>query len=151
MTASDKVTFSSRVAWSDTDAGGVVYYGTYCRWVEYAEAELWRRAGIPLADLFDRHEMWLPRIDFTCRFRRPLLYDDPFEVQIRIKRWSRVAITYAFEVIRSDPGDVAARGELRVAAVDKTSFTAREFPDEARESLLGAGLLPGDARGSASD
>jgi YbgC/YbaW family acyl-CoA thioester hydrolase len=137
-----KIKLDRRVAWSDTDTGGVVYYGAYCRWVEYAEAELWREAGVPLSESFDRFDIWLPRIEFNCKYMRPLRYDDPVEVCLHIERWDAVSLTYGFEIIRGVQGDNAARGELRVATVDRKVFQARELPEEVRVAFDDAGFLP---------
>lgn len=51
MNATKGHSYHGRVAWSDTDTGGVAYFGSYARWVEYAEAELWRAAGLPMAEV----------------------------------------------------------------------------------------------------
>ena len=37
-----------RVAWGDTDAAGVVWFGTFCRYLEVAEAALFEASGRPL-------------------------------------------------------------------------------------------------------
>jgi acyl-CoA thioesterase FadM len=53
-----------------------------------------------------------------------------------------VSLTYGFEIVRGVRGDQAARGELRVATVDRATFQARELPDEVREAFDEAGFLP---------
>lgn len=142
MSSPNQIRFPGRVAWSDTDTAGVAFFGAYARWVEYAEAELWRRAGLPLAELFDRYEVWMPRVEFRCRYRRPLRYDEPFEVRLRVADHSSRTVTYAFEIVRSETEDEAARGHLKVAFVDRSDFTGRDLPGEVWNRLQGAGYLP---------
>jgi len=134
-----------RVAWSDTDTAGVVAFGAYARWIELAEAELWRDAGIPMGETFDRHELWIPRVDYRCRYRSPLRYEESFEVRLRVSRWTGRTMTYDFAVVRDE--DEVAVGELRIAAVDRRTFEGRSFPEAVREALERAGHLePSPAR-----
>ena len=143
MTVGREFRYVGRVAWSDTDTAGVAFFGIYCNWVEYAEAEMWRDAGLPMGEIFERHNLWIPRVDFRCRYRRPLRYDEAsaFDVAMRIRAFDGRSITYAFEVVRGEQGDVSARGELRIAAVDRSSFEGREFPDEIVDGFTKAGYL----------
>ena len=133
--------YSSRVAWSDTDTGGVAYFGAYARWVEYAEAELWRAAGLPMAESIERHGIWIPRVDFEIHYRRPLRYDEAFEVRIGISDLRSRAVSYEFEVVRVAQADVAARGSLRIAAVDRETLEGVPFPEELRERFTDAGYI----------
>ena len=43
------------VRWSDVDAAGIIFYGSYVRFIELAETELFRAAGLPYGEVFDRY------------------------------------------------------------------------------------------------
>ena len=40
----------------------VKYYGQFLRFFEIAETELFRAVGLPYAEVFDRLDLWLPRV-----------------------------------------------------------------------------------------
>jgi hypothetical protein len=64
-----------RVLYTDTDAGGVVYHGSYLRFFKAGRTEAMRSAGVPLAR-FAQHKFHLPLIEQTIRYRTPAFYDD---------------------------------------------------------------------------
>ena len=57
-----------RVRWSDVDYAGIIFYGAYFRFFELAEMELFREAGVPYSDVFERFDIWLPRVHLDCDF-----------------------------------------------------------------------------------
>ncbi len=42
------------VRWSDVDFAGIIFYGSYVRFFELAETELFRAAGLPFGTVFDQ-------------------------------------------------------------------------------------------------
>ena len=49
------------VRWGDVDLAGIICYGAYIRFFELAETEVFRAAGLPFREMFERYDMWLPR------------------------------------------------------------------------------------------
>ena len=47
-------TIDERVRWSAVDKAGIIFYGAYVRFFELAEMELFRQAGVPYSEVFDR-------------------------------------------------------------------------------------------------
>ena len=54
-----KHTFEQRVYYSDTDAYGVVWHGTYLRWMEAARVEFCRVLGIDLVSMKENGNLLL--------------------------------------------------------------------------------------------
>src|ERR1017187_6205583 len=77
---SKRFTISERVRWSDTDRAGIIYYGQFLRFFEVAEMELFREVGMPYGEVFERYQIWLPRVQIHFDFRAPLLLDDLISV-----------------------------------------------------------------------
>ena len=50
------------VRWSDVDAAGIIFYGSYVRLFELAEMELFRAAGLPFGTVFDTYNIYLPLV-----------------------------------------------------------------------------------------
>jgi acyl-CoA thioester hydrolase len=79
----------ARVAFSDTDAQGVVYYGRYMPYFDLARTEYHRHLGrVQLGD-----------VDFAMRavsveYVAPARFDDLLEIFVRIERIGTTSITY---------------------------------------------------------
>ncbi len=65
--------------YADTDAEGVVYYGSYLTYFEVARVELLRALGCPVNDVRARGIVF-PAVEVTCRYRRPGKVDDLLDV-----------------------------------------------------------------------
>ena len=50
----------TKVYYADTDAGGVVYYANYLRWLEMARADWLEQLGTPLRDPTSSRESCSP-------------------------------------------------------------------------------------------
>ena len=122
------------VRWSDIDAAGVICYGAYVRFFELAETELFRAAGVPYGEVFERLQIWLPRKRLVCEFHAPAKLDERLRVTASVKRLGTTSVTLFFEV-----EDAAARKiadcEIVLVCVDKQSFKPRPLPEQLRSAL----------------
>ena len=102
-----------RVQFAETDMAGVVHFSWFFRYMEEAEHALWRSAGVSVAPR-DATLAW-PRVAAAFEYRRPLRFEDEFEVHIRIAAITAKAMTFVCRVWRGDE-DVAS-GRMTVACV----------------------------------
>ncbi|HKW44858.1 MAG TPA: thioesterase family protein [Candidatus Eremiobacteraceae bacterium] len=123
------------VRWSDIDAAGVIFYGSYVRFFEIAEGELFRSAGFPYGVLYDRFDCWLPRVKYVCEFRSPARLDDLLRIEVWFKRVGERSMTLAFEVATS-AGVRVADCEIVLVCVDRKTFQSRPLPEELRSALV---------------
>jgi acyl-CoA thioester hydrolase len=85
----------TRVAFSDTDAQGVVYYGRYLPYFDLARTEYHRRLG----------DVGVARAEFVMRasqveYHAPARFDDLLEVFVRVARVGRTSVTYEYAAYR---------------------------------------------------
>ena len=104
-----------RVYYEDTDAGGVVYYGNYARFLERARTEYLRRAGFDHRRLRDEWGVLFVVRTLSVEYLRPAVLDDLLSVDARVLRRGRVFVDFAQTVARD--GEVLARAEVRVVCV----------------------------------
>jgi acyl-CoA thioester hydrolase len=107
------------VRWSDVDVSGIIGWGAYVRLVELAETELFRAAGFPYATLWDRLDIWLPRVQFHLDYRNPARLDELLDIEIWVGRIGRSSIRLEFAV-RNPGGDLTADGHLVIVSIDRT-------------------------------
>jgi acyl-CoA thioester hydrolase len=117
-----------RVRWSDIDASGIILWSAYTRLVEVAETELFRAAGFPYATLWDRLDVWLPRVQFHLDYRSPARLDDLLDIEIWIGRIGRSSIRFELAMKKAD-GQLAAEGYLVIVAVSRTDGKSVAVPE----------------------
>jgi acyl-CoA thioester hydrolase len=107
--------YPRRVQFAETDLAGIVHFSWYFRYLEEAEHALWRAAGLSVAPP-DGVRGW-PRVAAAFDYKRPLRFEEEFEVAIRIATVSRRTITYACTVRRGR--QVIGLGQLTAACVTR--------------------------------
>jgi acyl-CoA thioester hydrolase len=90
----------TRVAFSDTDAQGVVYYGRYLPYFDLARTEYHRELG----------EIGAKRTEFVMRalqveYHAPARFDDLLEVFVRVARIGQTSVTYEYAACRIGPDE----------------------------------------------
>ncbi len=123
------------VRWSDIDRAGIIYYGQFLRFFEIAETELFRAVGLPYSEVFDRLDIWLPRVQIHFDFRKPLVLDDLIEVSAYIGRFGTKSLTLRFEVTKKGEAGLVADGHVVLACVSRSTFQSVPIPREIRERL----------------
>lgn len=134
MTAKAPFTIEEYVRWSDVDAAGIVCYGAFVRFVEVAETELFRAAGMPYGKVFDTFHCWLPRVHFSCDFFAPARLDERLRVSASVKKLGDTSVTLGFG-IENQRGTKIAAFEIVLVCIDRTTFAKRALPDELRRAL----------------
>lgn len=104
-----------RVQFYETDTAGIVHFSWFYRYMEEAEHALWRAAGLSIAPADTA--VGFPRVAASFDFRRPLRFEDEFEVHIRIVAIGTRSIRYATQVKKD--GAAVATGSLTIACIAK--------------------------------
>ncbi len=123
------------VRWSDVDYAGIIFYGAYIRFFEFAETELFRAAAVPYGVVFDRFDMWLPRAHLDCDFMHPARLDDRLKVAAYFTRFGRSSIATTFDVTHVETNRLTAVGHQVLVCTDRTTLKPREVPGPLRAML----------------
>ena len=89
-----------RVHFYETDAAGIVHFSTFFRYMEEAEHALWRAAGMSIDSVSSTYK-W-PRVSAAFDFKRPLRFEDEFEVHVGLATVSTRTIQYNHTIMRGD-------------------------------------------------
>lgn len=123
------------VRWSDVDHAGIIFYGAYLRFFEIAETELFREAGVPYGEVFDRFGIWLPRVHFDCDFKHPARLDDRLRVAAYFTRFGTSSIRINFDVLHVGAAALAAAGHEVLVCTDRQTLRPRPLPGGLRDVL----------------
>lgn len=112
MSELDYVDVPLQVRYSETDQMGRAYYGEYFVWFEVARTTYCKARGFSYADLERETSTFLPVVETSCRYLRPLAYDDEFVVRTRVVELRSRSMTFSYEV-RGGAGEQIAIGQSR--------------------------------------
>ncbi len=118
------------VRWSDVDKAGIIFYGAYVRFFEMAETELVRAAGAPYGEVFDRYDIWLPRVHLDCDFMYPTRLDDHLGVAAYFTKFGTSSLHLNFDVIHLPTQILAATGREVLVCSDRKAMKSRPLPED---------------------
>lgn len=122
-------TFPVRVYWEDTDAGGVVYYASYLRFLERARSEWLRSLGIDQAGLLRDERLQFAVVEAHVRYRRPARYDDMLVVSVRVEECRGASVVMQQEIRRdAADGELLVGARIRVACLGSEGLRPRPLP-----------------------
>lgn len=124
-----------RVYIEDTDAGGIVYYVNYLKFMERARTEFMRSLGFGKDYIFNHDLMFVVR-DVAIRYRAPALLDDELEAAVTLAE-ARGATLVLHQAIRRG-SELLASAEVTIACVDRAGVRPRRLPRDMLDTLRGA-------------
>lgn len=134
-----------RVYIEDTDAGGIVYYANYLRFLERARSEWLRSLGFEQERLRQQDCLFVVH-DVHIRYHRPAKLDDELLVQLRIERLRKTGMTLMQRIVRYDEHSQETEivsAQVSIACVNELGKPTA-MPDEMQaamnQSLIGEPL-----------
>ena len=135
-----RFSIEERVRWSDVDHAGIIYFGSYIRFFEIAETELYRAMGLPYSSAFDELDVYPVRAQFHSDFQSPAYLDDLLTTEIWATKIGNSSFELHFEIMRKEStkgkvGEVLVTGHCVLVTVGRESLNPRRVPDRLREGL----------------
>src|SRR6202051_5009329 len=117
---------SLRIYWEDTDAGGVVYYANYLKFMERCRTDWLRALGIDQLRLRAERQLQFAVVSITVDFMRPAVLNDEILVTAELERLSGATIAFKQTIMRADAQLIDA--STRVACLDSGTLRPRPLP-----------------------
>ena len=122
-------TFPVRVYWEDTDAGGVVYYANYLRFLERARSEWLRALGVDQVRMLREERLQFVVVEANIRYHRPARFDDELVVSVRLKERRGASVVFQQEIRRgAEDGELLISASIRAACLASDSLRPRPLP-----------------------
>lgn len=123
-----------RVYIEDTDAGGIVYYVNYLKFIERSRTELLRSLGYGKAAVLDDGSLLVVR-SAEVDYLMPAKLDDEIVATAVLQKVANTYVIFHQEVRRGD--DVLCRATVKVACVGQKNGLMRPsaLPEGIRASL----------------
>lgn len=133
-------TIPVRIYYEDTDAGGVVYYANYLKFLERCRTEWLRAIGHDQADLLRD-----PGIAFVVRsvsleYLKPARLDEQLSVSLEVEKITRSQIFFRQHIRRANPDaadswDELINGKIQIVCVNAAQMKITSIPNPLRTKL----------------
>jgi len=133
MSKGHTVETTLRVRYAETDAMGIVYHTNYIVWFEVGRGEYMRQQGGDYAHL-EGQGYYLPVVEVQARYLAPARYGDLVTVRTRVEEVRSRQVTFAYEVVMAETGQLLATGWTKHICVDRGG-RIRTIPRGVRERL----------------
>jgi acyl-CoA thioester hydrolase len=119
----------ARVAFSDTDAQGVVYYGRYLPYLDLARVEYHRHLGhLRLPGQFAMRAS-------AVEYHAPARFDDLLEVFVRVERVGTTSVTYDHAAYLAEDDVLMATAKQTLVLIDVADRRPLTVPDSFRDQV----------------
>lgn len=125
--------FTFRVCYADTDAGGVIYYGNYLRFLEQGRTELLRQMGWKIEDLH-REGTIFPVHELKVLYKSPGTLGEELRVRTRLVEVKRFSLQFHTEIESVETGRLLIQAEVKNACINQAG-KIRKIPDGMLEVL----------------
>lgn len=126
--------FRSRVYFSDTDAGGIVYHARYLDYAEHARTEMLREILPELSQSGLKQENLIFVVkSISIDYRRPGYLDDEIKVVTSLEKAERFSAIFNQKVLRGE--EELCVLSVRVASVTADTKRLCPLPDAVVEAL----------------
>jgi 4-hydroxybenzoyl-CoA thioesterase len=129
---SEEFSLDLRVYIEDTDAGGIVYYVNYLKFMERARTEYMRTLSFGKQYIFNHDLMFVVK-KVALDYRQPAQLDDSLQVTAQLVELGGASMVLRQSVMRAD--EVLVEGDIQIACVSRDGVKVRRIPTEMRDIL----------------
>ena len=127
-----KFNFNVKVYYEDTDAGGVVYYANYLKFLERARSEAIYSLGFSNSGLFESHGILLIVKSCNIEYKKPAKFEDKLQINSEIISFTKTSFIMKQDIKRND--ELISAAEIHLVAVDKNGKPSK-IPEELKQKL----------------
>ena len=121
--------FSIRVYWEDTDAGGIVFYANYLKFMERARTEWLRSLGIEQRLLREQTGGMFVVSETQLKYHRPARLDDELLVTADLRQLGSASAIIAQRVLsKEEQPALLCEGTIRIGWVDGLTLRPSRIP-----------------------
>lgn len=123
-----------RVRFADTDAMGVVYYGTYLSFFETGRVEAMRQVGMLYSRLVEQG-LHSPVVEACVRYLLPARFDDLLLVSAHVAEVRPASFRFEYQIHRGGDHARLATGHTLHACVDAQTLRPVRLPAWLEQAL----------------
>lgn len=122
-----KHTFEQKVYYSDTDAYGVVWHGSYVRWLEMGRIDMFEEMGYALPCLIENNIV-LPVVNLNIRYKSSARLNDNLIIETEVGEYGNTSVTFEQRIFAKNSGKTFIEAQVKVVAIDNNGKLYRKMP-----------------------
>ena len=130
MTDRSGFRFGFRVRYSEVDYQGIVYFAHYATYFDVAIHEFFRSLPYDYTAIRRTTGTDFNIVRSVVEYRRPLRFDEPFAVEVALRRIGRTSLTFAPAIWVQGEIEPRATGEVVWVHADQATMRAVALPAE---------------------
>jgi acyl-CoA thioester hydrolase len=123
-----------RVYYEDTDAGGVVFYANYLKYMERARTELLRAKSFEQDDLMANGGIIFAVRSLQIDYLKPARFNQLLQVSAEIKNLKKASLEF-FQQITHD-NNLLVTADVRIACLDVNTMKPKVIPQNLLEQFI---------------
>ncbi len=123
--------YERKVYYYETDKMSVMHHSNYIRIFEETRVSYLQQAGMPFEDI-EAKGLMMPVLSVECRYKRPLVFDEPFAVYAKIVKFNGATLHMEYRIISRKSGELCAEGTSSHCFTDmdmKPVRTKHSYPE----------------------
>ena len=129
-----KFNFNIKVYYEDTDAGGVVYYANYLKFLERARSEAIYSLGFSNKGLLENYGILLIVKSCNIEYKKPAKFEDLLKVNSEAISFTKTSFLMKQLILKND--DIISEAKVHLVAVNKNGKPSI-IPNELQKKLEG--------------
>lgn len=130
MTERSGFRFGLRVRYAEVDYQGIVYFAHYATYFDVAIHEFFRSLPYDYTVLRQTTGTDFNIVRSLAEYRRPLRFDEAFEVEVTLGRIGRTSLTFTPAIWVGSEAEPRATGEVVWVHADQATMRAVPLPRE---------------------
>lgn len=122
-----KHTFEQKVYYSDTDSYGVVWHGSYLRWLEMGRVELCNEMGLNINELHAQ-DIALPVVSLNVKYKSSARLEDVMIIETEIAEFKGFTVTFKQTIKSKETGKTFIEADFVVVAISNDGKLYRRMP-----------------------
>ncbi len=127
-----KFRFTVKVYYEDTDAGGVVYYANYLKFLERARSEAIYSLGFTNTGLLDRYGILLIVKSCNIEYKKPAKFEDKLDIVSEVSSFTKTSLILKQNILRDN--ELISEADIHLVTVDKNGKPSK-MPNELKQKL----------------
>lgn len=124
-------THQVRVYVEDTDAGGIVFYANYLKYMERARTEFLRSLGYDKPALFDGLQFVVRSVELL--YQKPAVLDDLLDISANLTKLSKASFEIQQNIFRH--GDLLVEAKVKIACISNDAKRPQAMPANIYQTL----------------
>jgi len=116
-----------RIYYEDTDAGGIVYYANYLKFMERARSEWLRDLSIEQDQLHRELGIIFVVRSVQIDYLKPAVFNDLLHVSVAVKELGKTHLTVS-QNVTNQKQNLLCQAEIKLVCIDAQRFRPKRIP-----------------------